>query len=293
MMKTMAQAPTLNPAPAAAPPAESGLASAPHHATSAALPQIYAMLSDPGQVRQTNEDSCGADPAHGAFAVCDGMGGAAAGEIASQLALDTFLATLAAPPGPLDCAQRLQDAVHAANRVVYRQAQRSRAQRGMGTTLVALLCDPPLASCTATTVWIAHVGDSRCYRLRAGRLEQLTRDHSLIEEQIQAGLITPGEAAASPIRNIITRAIGSYPAVEPEIASCPAQPGDLFLLASDGLTRELGDPAIATILLADLGAAHSREVSHVSLQQACQALVHAANTHGGGDNITVLLLAIR
>ena len=272
----MPQAQSIKPVPANA---------ATHHPLAPATPPpvTFAMLTDTGRVRRINEDSCGASPEHGAFLICDGMGGAASGEIASQLARDSFLKSLAtsvfslAPPRA-----RLYEAVRAANQAVYRQGQRHRAQRGMGTTLIALLAIT--AEDGTPTALLAHVGDSRCYRLRAGQIEQLTRDHSLIEEQIQAGLITPEQAAASPIRNIITRAVGTYAAVEPDLVAHPVQAGDLFLLASDGLTRELDDAHLAACLRSVSAAPTQAE-----LENACRALVHNANEHGGADNITVLL----
>jgi protein phosphatase len=250
------------------------------------------MLSHRGRVRQNNQDACAALPEHGAFVVCDGMGGAAGGEVASHLATEAFLNSLtharrippkSASPAPLNGGNlpntRLQQAVCAANHAVFQRAQRSRTLRGMGTTLVSLLWDDAPAS---PTLWLAHVGDSRCYRFRRGVLQQLTRDHSLVEEQVCAGLITRAQAEQSPIRNIITRAIGSQPTVEPDIAAHPPEPGDLYLLASDGLTRELNDTQIALIL------AHA---SGPALEPACQALIDAANKNGGHDNITVLLVA--
>jgi len=269
------------------------------------------MLSHPGRVRHANEDASGATPECGAFVVCDGMGGAAAGEVASHLAVEAFLASLAGPcrtrsrtrsapssgatpaaghpvaghvsngshPYPVGHPHaRLEEAVKVANHAVFRYSQKSRGLRGMGTTLVAALCED-------STLWLVHVGDSRCYRLRAGTLELLTQDHSLVEEQIQAGLLSRLEANSSPVRNIITRAIGSQPTVEPEIASHPTQSGDLYLLASDGLTRELADAEIAAIL-------RRAHTDPAGLEAICQALIDAANHKGGGDNITVLLLPI-
>ncbi|HEX9201646.1 MAG TPA: serine/threonine-protein phosphatase, partial [Acidobacteriaceae bacterium] len=196
-------------------------------------------------------------------------------------------ANLAADP-PGHPRTRLHEAVRAANHAVFQRAQKSRALRGMGTTLVAVLLEktePPAepgADRPGPTLWLAHVGDSRCYRLRSRTLQLLTEDHSLVEEQVRAGMLSRVQAGCSPIRNIITRAIGSQSAVEPDIAAHDTQPGDLYLLASDGLTRELDDTEIAHILARSAGRA---------LESACRALVDAANKKGGCDNITVLLVS--
>ena len=277
------------------------------------------MLSHPGRVRHINQDACAALPEHGAFIVCDGVGGAAAGEVASHLAAETFLASLAhathpgraAKPAPAGIGPqpypanhphaRLQRAVCAANRAVFHRAQRARALHGMGTTLIAALMEDPAllphdpTAASGPTLWLAHVGDSRCYLFRRGFLRQLTQDHSLVEEQVRAGLINRLQAATSPIRNIITRAVGTHPSVEPDIAAHPIRPGDLFLLASDGLTRELADDAIARILARNSGSPTSKPVGvnipGPPLELTCQTLVDAANAHGGRDNVTVLLIA--
>ena len=249
------------------------------HAPRHIHPLIFAMLSHRGHVRHVNQDACAASPEHGAFIVCDGVGGAAAGEVASHLAADTFLHSVSHPAkSPATTASiRLEQAVHAANHAVFQRSQKLRALRGMATTLVAVLVEDDPAH---PAFWIAHVGDSRCYRFRNGALELLTIDHSLVEEQVRAGQLSRAEAETSPIRNVITRAIGSGPTVDPEFAAHATQSGDVFLLASDGLTRELDDDAIAHIL--------SRATS---LESACHALIDAANANGGRDNITVLLLA--
>jgi serine/threonine protein phosphatase PrpC len=256
------------------------------------------MLSHRGRVRHANQDACAALPEIGAFVVCDGMGGAAAGEVASHLASEAFLHALSLDPSrhrrtsakaesaPDAATQfpashpytRLHEALRAANQAVFRHSRKSQSLHGMGTTLVATLWDDD----ATPSLWIAHIGDSRCYRLRRGALQLLTEDHSLVEEQVRAGVLSRVEAAASPIRNIITRAIGSQPEIEPDIAAHQTQPGDLYLLASDGLTRELDDAEIAGIL--------TRTSGH-SLETACNALVDAANAHGGHDNITVLLIS--
>ena len=279
-------------AAAAAPTPPPAPASPPQHA--------FAMLSHPGRVRRANQDACAALPEIGAFVICDGMGGAAAGEVASHLATEAFLHALdqrhprrippkstSAPelngvhnsdtPYPPDHPHTPRhEAVRAANQAVFRHSRKSQSLHGMGTTLVALLWDG------VDTLWLTHIGDSRCYRLRHGALQLLTVDHSLVEEQIRAGILSRTQAAASPIRNIITRAIGSQPIVEPDIAAHATQPGDLYLLASDGLTRELDDAEITSILTRSATPA---------LEPACHALIDAANAHGGRDNITVLLVA--
>jgi serine/threonine protein phosphatase PrpC len=276
------------------------LGSPPPPAREHTAPASFAMLSHRGRVRRENQDTCAALPGHGAFVVCDGIGGAAGGEIASRLAADAFLQSISqaanqnngsnqngnlsgeTPYPPDHPGHRLHTAIHAANGAVYRYSLRAPKLSGMGTTLVAALWD---ASATHT-LRLANVGDSRCYRLRAGRLEQLTQDHSLVEEQVRAGTLSRIEAAASPIRNIITRAIGSQLSVEADISAHPVEPGDLYLLTSDGLTRELEDDAIARILTRAVA-----DASTANLESACQALIDAANDHGGADNITVLLLA--
>ena len=285
---------------------------------------LFAMLSHRGRVRHANQDACAALPERGIFVICDGMGGAAGGEVASHLASEAFLHALSQPasrthcripshpapdslePGPnsLESAANpypaahphtlLAEAVRAANNAVFRHSRKSPKLHGMGTTLVALLLEDEGHSRaaartwkqapdgSAATLWLVHVGDSRCYRLRHGVLHQLTRDHSLVEEQVNAGLLSRIQAVASPFRNIITRAVGTEPTVEPEIASHSTQPGDLYLLASDGLTRELDDAEILAILARTAG---------LALEPACQALIDAANAHGGRDNITVLLVS--
>ncbi|HEX7158833.1 MAG TPA: protein phosphatase 2C domain-containing protein [Edaphobacter sp.] len=298
--------------------------------TVAANKLIYAMLTHRGRVRRVNEDACAAAPTHGVFVVCDGMGGAAGGEIASHLAAETFLAHLSNAAGNASGANagsganegsanagssartrssarmetRLKAAVEAANEAVYRQARHSPQLAGMGTTLVGLLHAPltsagPEGGRSANnhtnsrasdppTLWLAHVGDSRCYLRRRGRLMLLTTDHSLVEEQVRAGQITPQQAAESPMRNLITRAVGSQATVEPEIQGYNPLPGDLYLLASDGLNRELSDEAIEEVLMRVPEYATER-----SLNAACKALVNAANECGGGDNVTVVLVALQ
>jgi protein phosphatase len=240
------------------------------------------MLSDTGLLRKGNEDTCAANLELGAFVVCDGMGGAAAGEVASRLAAETFLACLE----PVDAAPaaRLSTAIEAANHAVFQKARQQPELSGMGTTLVALLHDA--ADAETPNLWLAHVGDSRCYLYRGRQLTQLTHDHSLVEEQLRAGQITAYEAARSPMRNYITRAVGSQPTVDIDIQPLDTTPGDLYLLASDGLNRELTEADISTVL-ADIPSPPTTPY----LAAACKSLVTAVNHHGGRDNVTVLLVA--
>jgi serine/threonine protein phosphatase PrpC len=300
----MANAATLKPAKPQNPPVAAASPSLPTAPKSASV-RTFAMLSHRGRVRHANQDACAALPELGAFVVCDGIGGAAAGEVASHLAAEAFLHALS-QPGPQQAKRippksassptpgngatsypanhphtRLYEAVRAANQAVFRHSRKSPGLHGMGTTLVAVLLD----DAAAPTLWLAHVGDSRAYRFRRGDLQLLTEDHSLVEEQVRAGVLSRVQARRSPIRNIITRAIGSQPTVEPDIAGHETQPGDLYLLASDGLTRELTDAEIAAILT------QTRATGTAALEAVCHSLVDAANEHGGSDNITVLLVA--
>ncbi|MDE1177854.1 MAG: protein phosphatase 2C domain-containing protein [Edaphobacter sp.] len=266
----------------------------------------FAMISDKGRVRRANEDACVAAPSSGIFAVCDGMGGAAGGEVASHLAVETFLTHLSLNGPPMRVQSRINAAIQAANHAILEQARKTPELSGMGTTLVALLHAPIIArdeepgpkksarhhpNARATdppTLWLVHVGDSRCYQLRRTHLKLLTRDHSLVEEQVRAGQITPEQAAESPMRNLITRAVGAQGAVEPEIHGYRPLIGDLYLLASDGLTRDLSDDDLEEILRA----VPAKPEKH-DLYAACKALVDAANERGGGDNITVLLVSVQ
>jgi PPM family protein phosphatase len=231
-------------------------------------------LSDRGRKRPSNEDAFGFSVEHGVYLVCDGMGGAAAGEIASSIAVDEVMGKLTGRGGT-DAAPMPKpgaDAICAGNQAIFSRAQRNPKLSGMGTTLVGLVAEE-------RNVWVINVGDSRCYRLRNRKLEQLTHDHSLVEEQVRLGSMTPAEAKRSPYRNVITRALGTQSSVTPDIFSFEAEPGDLFLLCSDGLTRELPDTLIESLLSND-----------ERLDDLCTRLVNAANKAGGHDNITCLLV---
>ncbi|WP_263376450.1 PP2C family protein-serine/threonine phosphatase [Granulicella aggregans] len=258
----------------------------------------FAMLSDPGRVRRRNEDACAGDAHHGIFVVCDGVGGAAGGEIASRLAADSFLAHLIEMrQAGISPEVAMHNGVEYANRIVHRQSSQAAALRGMATTLVALYFEPGSTDAAIPSgAWLANVGDSRCYRLRDGQLEQLTLDHSVVEEQVRAGEMTREQADRSPIRNVITRAVGSESRVLADVQRIDVLPGDMYLLSSDGLMRELANPQIASIL----GAAVPRPAdgtedadqptSNALLVRAVEELIVCANRNGGGDNITCLLV---
>lgn len=240
----------------------------------AVLHYLAAAVSDRGRKRPSNEDAFGFSVEDGVFVVCDGMGGAAAGEVASSLAVDQVLHLLAgrSQNGHSSMPGAAEEAVIAANDAIFSRAQQNKRLNGMGTTLVALAVQE-------NHVWVLNVGDSRCYRLRSGRLELLTLDHSLVEEQVRLGRMTRSEALRSPYKNVITRALGTQSRVTPDVFGHEAEPGDLFLLCSDGLTRELPDEVISALLSNEL-----------PLEDLCARLVDAAKKAGGHDNITCLLV---
>ena len=231
-----------------------------------------AALTDRGRKRPSNEDAFGYSVEHGVYVVCDGMGGAAAGEVASSLAVAEVMQLLTNRPGANPLPADAEQAVAVANEAIFSRSQRSQKLNGMGTTLVALLVEERHA-------WMLNVGDSRGYRLRNSKLEQITLDHSLVEEQMRLGQMSLEEALRSPLKNVITRALGTQSLVTPDVFELETEPGDLFLLCSDGLTREISDPLIESLLQLDL-----------PLEILCSRLVAAANQAGGHDNITCLLV---
>lgn len=234
--------------------------------------------TDVGRARDNNEDSVALDPAVSLAVLADGMGGYNAGEVASQMLtsfitaeLGRWLKETSNKATAADVKRAMDICVDNANRAIFNAANTNPRYAGMGTTLV-------LAVFRDEGLLLGHVGDSRAYRLRNGQLSQLTRDHSLLQEQLDAGLLTPEEAAFSNNRNLVTRAVGVEDTVMLELHQHEVQPGDLFLLCSDGLSDMLDDDALAQLLL-----------SHPSLSEAAQALIDAANDMGGKDNIAIVL----
>jgi serine/threonine protein phosphatase PrpC len=230
----------------------------------------YAAASDTGRKRRRNEDSYVVAPP--LFAVADGMGGAQAGEIASKLAAAALEET---DSGELSGQERVVSLIQEANRRVYERSNEDPNASGMGTTVTAALVEDG-------GVTIGHVGDSRAYRYRDGSIEQITEDHSLVNELMKSGKLSPQEAEMHPQRSVITRALGTDPDVDVDSFTLETQEGDVFLLCSDGLTTMVGDDEILGVL----------EKYHSDLDRATKSLVAAANRGGGEDNITVIAFAI-
>jgi len=228
----------------------------------------YAVLSDKGRVRENNEDSYHADGR--VFIVADGMGGHRAGEVASAAAIAEFIAYETQHRGepPLE---RLRGGIRAANRSLYRMADADRELEGMGTTFTALLVEGAL--------FLGHVGDSRAYIWRDGRLRPMTRDHSLVERMVDEGQLSPQDARTHPQRNVILRALGVARELEIDLDTVDVLPGDRLLLCSDGLSGMLEDGEIESIIS-----------GKTEPEESCRSLVDAANERGGMDNITVIVV---
>jgi protein phosphatase len=238
--------------------------------------------TDLGRIRENNEDKYeffipedeDTLALKGAFyAVADGMGGHAAGQIASELALKTAIKAYYSDSSPI-LEESLRAAFQTSNALIYDAARAISERAGMGTTMTALVL-------RGEEAFIAHVGDSRCYRLRGGKLEQLTEDHTWVNEQVKRGLMSQEEAELSPFRNVITRSLGNTPSVDVDILSDELKINDVFLLCSDGLTSEVSDDEIRDVLMKS------------SPSKAAWDLVELALDHGGRDNCTVLIVAIR
>ena len=230
----------------------------------------YSAASDTGRKRRRNEDSYVIAPP--LFAVADGMGGAQAGEIASKLAAAALEDT---DSGALSGEDRVTSLIQEANRRVYERSNEDPNASGMGTTITVALVED-------SGVTIGHVGDSRAYRYREGSIEQITEDHSLVNELMKSGKLSPEEAETHPQRSVITRALGTDPDVDVDSFTVDAHVGDVFLLCSDGLTTMVDDDDILGVL----------ERYHDDLDRATKSLVSAANRGGGEDNITVIAFAI-
>lgn len=239
----------------------------------------FCAQTDPGRIRENNEDCVAFDAAMPLGVLADGMGGYNAGEIASGMAtvlIKSELARWLAEAGPqaslLQVRRAIEICVNHANLAIFNSAHANAHYAGMGTTLVvAVFQDARLL--------LGHVGDSRCYRWRGHALVQITKDHSFLQEQLDAGLLTPAQAAQSPHRNLVTRALGVEEEVLLELHEHQVEAGDLYLMCSDGLSDMIPDETIASVLLNDL-----------SLTQMADKLVFLANQEGGRDNISVLLV---
>ena len=243
--------------------------------------------TDLGRVRKNNEDCYEIEPALNLYVLSDGMGGQAHGEVASKLAVQTIVThcqqaenSRATPifgepqPDVSERTNRLTSAIHLANRKVYEAAAANAEQNGMGATIVAAWIEGQRLS-------LAHVGDSRAYLLRAGSLDQLTADHSLVAEKVRVGILTPQEADASELQSVLTRAVGTNATIQVDADEQMLLAGDSLLLCSDGLTRMVTDPEIASTLL-----------TSTSAQEAADRLVELANENGGVDNVSVIVLRV-
>ena len=228
--------------------------------------------TDVGLRRRGNEDRFVVDAQLGLSLVADGMGGHSAGQVASSLAASSVVASLhERKGGEATPAEKLRGAIEDANRAIYSAARQRQEYSGMGTTVVALLVEDGRAA-------IAHVGDSRAYRVRRGRIRQLTDDHSIVGELLRRHEISADDAREHPHRHVLTRALGVRGHVQPDLAELTLSPGDVFVLCSDGLTNHIEDHEIAKLV---------EETS--DLEGCCGALIDLANRRGGEDNITVAL----
>jgi PPM family protein phosphatase len=245
----------------------------------------FAASSDKGRIRANNEDNFAVASDLNLFVLSDGMGGYASGEVASKIAVDTVVGHVREAESNLSLsfygtphhgasqpARRLASAISLANSEIRAAAEKDQARRGMGATIVALILHENRVS-------IAHVGDSRAYRLRHGSLEQLTDDHSFVADQVRHGRMTQAEAEQSKLQNVLMRALGPEPEVLVDLSEEIVLDGDLFLLCSDGLTKELTDTQISAVL---------DEVEDP--QAAAARLIRLANDAGGEDNITVVVV---
>jgi protein phosphatase len=238
----------------------------------------FCIRTDPGLARENNEDSVAVDEPARLGILADGMGGYNAGEIASGMAttfikseLGRWLSQAGRHANSREVRRAMEICVENANRSIFNAANSNPHYSGMGTTLV-------LGVFGEGRLTVGHIGDSRCYRLRGFEFAQITKDHSLLQEQMDAGLITPEQAAVSSNKNLVTRALGVEDAVLLEVNEYRVEPGDIYLMCSDGLSDMVDDESIARILAQD-----------VLLEQRAASLIDAANANGGRDNISVLV----
>lgn len=244
-------------------------------------------LSDVGKQREKNEDSFLVRGDLELYAVCDGMGGHKGGDYASQEAIDILediVSSLRKDPGSLlkygeevpenDYQSHIRYALRIASRRIYQRSLEDSQLRGMGTTAVVLYF-------RENKVYVANVGDSRAYRMRNGKLRQITTDHSLVNEQVRAGMMSPEEARGHRMKNIITRSVGFQQDVDVDVDIRAVLPGDLFLLCSDGLSNMISEAEIEQVI-----------IKNNDLTDICRTLIEMANNKGGDDNVTVILVRV-
>ncbi len=229
--------------------------------------------TDKGMVRRTNEDALGFDVHRGLFVLCDGVGGSAAGEIASQSAVNCVMSKFPAEvQGPDDGGSELERVIQTASRSIYHAAEHEPLYQGMATTIVAAYFD-------GTRMWIAHVGDSRAYLIRGDQMHRLTDDHSQLAELLRERQPTPDELTT--LDGVLTQALGAFERVVPAVTMLPVELGDCFLMATDGITKSF-----------TLDEMHALLLTATTPEHACELLIQGANARGGEDNSTCILIAI-
>lgn len=250
----------------------------------------HTLRTDVGMVRENNQDSYLADPSIGLFLVADGMGGRAGGEVASHLAVETLETEVSTRFRDLFCSDQttretiLKQAINTASLNIYSRSLEMPHLRGMGTTTTALWLPVQLSTDTiklgSSRALVAHVGDSRCYLLRAGLLYQITNDHSLFQEKVKAGVLAPDSPAATQMKSVITRCVGYQEDEEVDVFSFQPFRGDRFLLCSDGLSNKISEREMADLMMED------------DLEWVCEHMVELSKERGGEDNITVIVVAL-
>lgn len=257
----------------------------------AALPVRVAAATDIGRKRSQNQDAFASVPELGLFIVADGMGGHRGGEIASRIAVEriseearTLIERIGPNPNVAMARETIAEAIRRANSSIFERSRQEPELRGMGTTTTALYFHREGTASGPIRVVIGHVGDSRCYFLRNGELWQLTRDHSLVQEKLRAGLITREAARVDTMKNVITRSVGFEETVDVETYEAPVRPGDRFLICSDGLSGLIDDDIIRDHL--------EKSRDGVALEQIVAEMIADANARGGDDNITSVVIEV-